>query len=127
MVVSRLTDFAFVNDTTIIAPFDVQVPGVYYMAFRADSKADSYAILLRSVAISEYDTNSLAVVEGAATVVGRKGCIELVTNHAQEVHVYNLLGVEVAFLMAQGRVQHSLSSGVYLVQIGGATYKVLVQ
>ncbi|MBO7317212.1 MAG: T9SS type A sorting domain-containing protein, partial [Bacteroidales bacterium] len=127
MVVSRLTDFAFVNDTTIIAPFEVQVPGVYYMAFRADSKADSYAILLRSVAISEYDTNSLAVVEGGATVVGRKGCIELVTNHAQEVHVYNLLGVEVAFLMAQGRVQHSLSSGVYLVQIGGATHKVLVQ
>ena len=108
-------------------PFEVQVPGIYYLAFRACSRADSYAILLRSIEIDEYDPNSVSTIVAESTVKGRCGYIEVATPHPTIVRVYNLLGTEVGTFTSHNHTQHNIASGIYLVQIDGVTQKVVVQ
>lgn len=127
MVIKKHNDFTFINDTIIVMPFEVQVPGIYYLAFRACSRADSYAILLRSIEIDEYDPNSVSTIVAESTVKGRCGYIEVATPHPTIVRVYNLLGTEVGTFTSHNHTQHNIASGIYLVQIDGVTHKVVVQ
>ena len=127
VVVKRLSDFTFINDTVIVVPFEAHVPGIYYMAFRANSKADSYAILLRSIAINEYDPNSVTTTITDNRVTGGRGYIEVATTHPTTVHIYNLLGVEVDTFTSHNTTQYNIASGIYLVQIGSEAHKIIVQ
>ena len=127
VVIKKHSNFTFINDTVIVMPFEVQVPGVYYMAFRACSQADSYAILLRSVEIDEYDPNSVSTTIIENVVRGRTGYIEVATPHPTTVRIYNLLGVEVGTFTSHNLTRHNIASGIYLVQIGSEVHKIAVQ
>lgn len=126
VVVSRLNDFTFINDTVIVAPFDVHVPGIYYMAFRAYSKADSYAILLRSMEIDEYDPNSVLSLHIDNFIRGGNGYIEVDSHAAVDVSIYNLLGEKVGSFIAHRDTRHNIDPGIYIIHAGTVVQKIVV-
>lgn len=126
VVIKKHSDFTFINDTVIVMPFEVQVPGVYYMAFRACSQADSYAILLRSIEIDEYDPNSVSSPSINNMVRGGMGCIEVTAQEPTIVRIYNLLGEEVGNFIAHTGTRHEIESGIYIVHAGKTIQKIIV-
>ena len=126
VVVSRLHDFNFIKDTVVVAPFEVHIPGIYYMGFRAYSKADSYAILLRSIEIDEYDPNSVSSPTVGNRIRGGVGCIEVSAQEPTEVRIYNLLGEEVGTFIAHIGTRHEIASGIYIVHAGKTIQKIVV-
>jgi Zn-dependent alcohol dehydrogenase len=126
VVIKKHSDFTFINDTVIVMPFEVQVPGVYYMAFRACSRADSYAILLRSIEIDEYDPNSVSLPTVRSLVRGGMGCIEVTAQEPTAVRIYNLLGEEVGNFIAHTGTRHEIESGIYIVHAGKTIQKIIV-
>ena len=126
LTVSKLHDFSFIKDTVIVAPFEVHVPGIYYIAFHAYSRADSYAILLRSIEIDEYDPNSVSSPVTHNIVRGGTGCIEIITQEAINVRIYNLLGEEVNTFIAHSNTRYETASGIYIVHAGKTIQKIVV-
>ena len=129
VVVSALDNFTFINDTVIVAPFDVYVPGIYYLAFEACSEVDSYAILLRNISIEEYDTLSqIPVSFSPFKAWGGRECIYISSSQEpQEVCIYNMLGERMNTLSVSTTAQYAISPGVYIVQAGHVAYKVVVR
>lgn len=128
-VVSELQDFTFINDTCIVAPFDIVVPGYYYLAFQANSRADSYAILLRNMAINEYDPMSVgAVAVGQCRIWGGYGYIGVQDDCDAVVEVYDVAGNKVAtFVATSGITTQPLSAGIYIVRCGSNIRKIVVR
>ena len=128
VLVSELDHFTFINDSVIVAPFYAQVPGIYYLAFKACSEADTYAILLRDVAINEYDPLSVAHAEmSPCDVRGGYGCVAIEVQEPQEVRIYNLLGAMVSTFTATATEQHPIATGVYIVKVGNVVRRVVVR
>lgn len=129
VVIDELLDFTFINDTTIIAPFDVPLSGNYYIGFQASGRADSYSILLRNVAVNKYyqasailNSNDEVRVWGATGCIMVQGCADTV------IEVYNLSGLMVGtFTTTTMPYSYPISAGVYMVRCGKDVTKVVVR
>ena len=129
VVIDELLDFTFINDTTIIAPFDVPLSGNYYIGFQASGRADSYSILLRNVAVNKYYQASATLNSNdEVRVWGATGCIMAQGSADTVIEVYNLSGLMVgAFTTTTMPYSYPISAGVYMVRCGKDVTKVVVR
>ena len=125
-----LDRFNFINDTTIIMPFDISVTAHYYIGIQARSYADSYAILLREIAVQEYDPAAVTApqTEAPARIWGGKGCITAYTDRTVRANIYDLTGMCIKEMtLSPGNTEWEMPKGIYIVQIDYAfTFKIVV-
>lgn len=129
VVVDELQDFTFINDTCIVAPFEVSLSGNYYLAFQANSEADRYAVLLREMAIGKYNPMSVAAVAvEQSRVWGADGCIKIQSCNNAVVEVFDIAGNKVATIVTTSTpCIYPVSRGIYFVRCGYSTHKVVVR
>ena len=129
IVLDELTDFTFVNDSLIVVPFDIYAPGNYYIAFHAVSRSDSYSIMLRSMAVNEYDPTALQSTSlSARKVWGGDDAVVVQSAAACPVTIYDAMGCQVAHFVAQhSREEYPLPAGIYVVLVDNVAHKVVVR
>ncbi|MGN0036125.1 MAG: right-handed parallel beta-helix repeat-containing protein [Bacteroidaceae bacterium] len=76
----------------------------------------------------EGDAISSVVAENNARVYAAEGALVICAADAQEVSVYSLNGQQVAAATVKGGIRTiSVAEGMYLVKVGGQTYKAIVK
>lgn len=74
------------------------------------------------------DAISSVAAENNARVYAAEGALVICTADAQEVSVYSLNGQQVAAATVKGGIRTiSVAEGMYLVKVGGQTYKAIVK
>ena len=129
IVLDELTDFTFVNDSLIVVPFDIYAPGNYYIAFHAVSRSDSYSIMLRSMAVNEYDPTALQSTSlSDSKVWGGDDAVVVQSAAACPVAIYDAMGCQVAHFVTQhSREEYPLPAGIYVVLVDNVAHKVVVR
>ena len=128
-VVDVLQDFTFINDTSIIAPFNIAHSGEYYIAFQVNTPTDGYSVLLRNMAVNEYDPLSVqSVTDADCRVWSAKGTLNVSSDTKTDVKVFDLSGTLVDnFETDAGQYTVAISQGVYFVKVGAKVHKVIVR
>lgn len=125
-----LKDFNFINDSIIIMPFDIAAAGHYYIGIQACSDADSYAILIRDIAVQEYDPAAVTIprAEAPVRIWGGKGCMTALTSDGVRATIYDVTGRRIMEKrLSPGHTQWDMPTGVYIVQVDDAfTFKIVV-
>lgn len=128
--IKTLDQFTFINDTTIIIPFDIATTAHYYIGIQAHSKADSYAILLRGIAVQEYDPAAVTAprTEAPAKIWGGSGYMTAYTDRVVHANIYDLTGMCIKEMMlSPGTNEWEMPTGIYIVQVDDAfTFKIVV-
>lgn len=129
IVLDDLVDFTFINDSLIVVPFDIYVSGCYRIAFQANSYRDSYSIMLRSMAVNEYDpATGVMTMSDGNSVWGCDGGIVVQCKVPTVVSVCDVTGYTVCeFVSHQQQEYRPLPDGIYIVRIGDAAHKVVVR
>lgn len=129
VVIDELEKFTFINDSLIIVPFDIYLPGNYYIAFHAASRSDSYSIMLRSVTLSDYDPMSVSIAQAEnCRVWGGEGCIMIESTTDCEAVIYSLDGrVLEKVKVTQWVHRCDVTQGVYIVAVNDRRVKVVVR
>lgn len=128
--IKTLEQFTFINDTTIIIPFDIVSTAHYYIGIQACSDADSYAILLREIAVQEYDPAAITTpkTDVPTQIWGSKGCMKAHSRETTRAVIYDVTGKGIKEVtLHPGDTVWEMPTGLYLVQVDGTyTFKIVV-
>lgn len=126
MVIDDLTNFTFINDSTITATFSTPLTGYYYIAFQATSPADSYAIILRSVEI-DYALSASNTLSDNTKVWGDDNRIYYSCPTGSDITLYDTMGhivLQITTTTTPG--SYHMTAGVYIAKVGNSTHKIVV-